>query len=184
MCAHFRINKLLTFMVIANEIICCKMFSPEIDTSIADRFADCILNISRRYFELDLPVAIQTSSMYRNQFQTGIYESQLLRTLIKENQFSQVSLGYIQYMENPIAYGYMTGNAMKYGSYLLVVSGNSIKEAYDMSSTMVNRIVVGRNSKAKLVICFTGTSLTFHQQKKTLKKLLQIHSQQDLLIPL
>ncbi|PSN34811.1 Ionotropic receptor 516 [Blattella germanica] len=166
-------------MMIANKIICCmniahaKMFPPEIETSIADRFADCILNISRRYFELDLPVAVQTSSMYRNQFKTGIYDNQLLRTLIKENQFSQVTLGFLKNMENRIAYSYKTGNGMKYGSYILVVSGKSIREAYDMSSTMVNRILVGRNSKAKLVILFTGTSLTFHQQERLAKKLLQ-----------
>ncbi|PSN34813.1 Ionotropic receptor 517 [Blattella germanica] len=166
-------------MMIANKIICCmiiahsKMFSPKIDISIADRFADCILNISRRYFELDLPVAVQTSSMYRNQFKTGIHDNQLLRTLIKENQFSQVTLGYIKYMDYPITYGYMTGNSVKYGSYLLVVSGKSIKEAYDMSFLMVTRIIVGKNTKAKLVIVFTGTTLTFHQQKRLAKKLLQ-----------
>ncbi|PSN34812.1 Ionotropic receptor 525 [Blattella germanica] len=172
-------NKLLTLMMIANKIICCmntahvKMFPREIDTSIADRFADCILEISRRYFELDLPVAVQTSSMYRNQFQTGIYDNQLLRTLVKENQFSQVTLGFIEDMEDKMAYSYNTGNKMKYGSYILVVSGKSIKEAYDLSSMMVDRILVGRNSKAKLIIIFTGTSLTFHQQKRLAKKLLQ-----------
>ncbi|PSN34810.1 Ionotropic receptor 514 [Blattella germanica] len=167
-------------MMIANKIIFCmniasaKMFPPEIDTSIADRFADCILNISRRYFELDLPVAVQTSSMYRNLFQPGIYDNQLLRVLIKENQFSQLTLGYIKYMEFEIAYSYETGNEMKFGSYLLVVSGKSIREAYDVSFMMVDRFLVGINSRAKLVIFFTGTSLTFHQQKRLSKKLLQV----------
>ncbi|PSN37824.1 Ionotropic receptor 528 [Blattella germanica] len=176
---RFRMMKLLIFLIIASkfcsiEITSTKMFTSDIDTSIANNFADCILNISRRYFDNTLPVAIQMSSMYHQKYQPNTNENQLLYTLSKENEFSHVTLGLIEDIDNPFVYGFKTGNAMKYSSYLLVLSGNSIRENFDLVFKMMQRIYIGRNEKSKLIIVLTNTLKTLHEQERHAKKLLQV----------
>ncbi|PSN39566.1 Ionotropic receptor 535 [Blattella germanica] len=171
--------KLVTFLIITSKFCCieftsAKMFTSDIGSLTENNFADCILNISRRYFDNTFPIAIQMSSMYHMKYQTNVNENQLLHSLSKENEFSRVTLGFIEDMDNPSVYSFKTGNKIKFGSYLLVLSGNSIKENVDLAFKMLQRIFIGKNNKSKLIIVLTNTFKTPHKQKRHAKKVLQV----------
>ncbi|PSN29360.1 Ionotropic receptor 533 [Blattella germanica] len=169
--------KLVTFLIIASKYCCIEltsanMFTPDIGPSTDINFADCILNISRRYFDNTLPVAIQMSSMYHKKYESNSNEKQLLHALCNENEFSHITLGLIGDMDNVSVYSVKTGNEIKYGSYLLVLSGSSIRENFDLAFKMIQRIFIGKNHKSKLIMVLTNT-LSLHEQGRHAKKLLR-----------
>ncbi|PSN37825.1 Ionotropic receptor 531 [Blattella germanica] len=162
-------NKILIFIAITTA----NMIPQDDDNSKVNNFADCILYISLRYFDFSLPVAIQMSSMYHTKYETNTHENMLLNTISKENQFSRVTLGFIENMNNASVYNYNTGNEMKYGSYIIVLSGSNMKENFELTVKMMKRIFVGKNEKSKLLIILTNTIQGSHQQERVANILLQ-----------
>ncbi|PSN37810.1 Ionotropic receptor 529 [Blattella germanica] len=182
-------TKLVTFLIIASkfcciEFICARVFTPDIGSSTPNNLSDCILNIIRRYFDNTLPIAIQISSMYHKKYETNNNENQLFHSLSKENEFSRVTLGLIQDMDNGLVYSFKTGNEIKFGSYLLVLSGNSIRENFDLAFKMIQRIFIGKNDKSKVIMALTNTLKTLQEQERHAKKLLQVSLQVGLVYTL
>ncbi|PSN49616.1 Ionotropic receptor 546 [Blattella germanica] len=135
--------------------------------------SECIVNIVRSYFNMHLPLALQTTGTYirRNLFvKSNMFGDEVINKFSSENHVSVVILGPPVDMETVER----MGTNVFFGSYLLVLTTTTIMKDLKIAKLMMRRLIVNMVPNSKLVIVITRINSIFEEQLYTAKCLLQI----------
>ncbi|PSN35214.1 Ionotropic receptor 399 [Blattella germanica] len=122
----------------------------ETDSSLQQTLAGCILNISKTYFDTDLPIAVQTPEMWypRHRFANTDGERPL-QLLSSQSHIPQLTLGDVG------EESYTWRNAMKPGSHIFIIPHVSPREMNEVASSMIRRTLRdSRNPNARVAFLF------------------------------
>ncbi|PSN46976.1 Ionotropic receptor 397 [Blattella germanica] len=110
------------------------LIATEMNHSLERLLSQCIVNISRTYFNTELPTAIQTMGTWYPHSQSNIFNGDTLLKMLSTNNYnSLLTLGYVTNF-------YKSSYKIKTGSYIIIVKSLNTETEINMMRTMLLRI--------------------------------------------
>ncbi|PSN36301.1 Ionotropic receptor 411 [Blattella germanica] len=136
------------------------LLPPDLDTTEERLLGWCILHIVETHFSKDLPLAIETPSMWYPAWNSS-HGDTLLEMLFTHAGITHFTLGYIQNTDLPRN----TPNKFIPGSFIILIPILRSQNEVENMLTLFKRILVdSRNPRAKLIIIFMQTEREFTNQ--------------------
>ncbi|PSN52320.1 Ionotropic receptor 377 [Blattella germanica] len=119
------------------------------DFPLEDILADCILNISKTYFDHDLPTVVQTPETWRRY---GIpIDTRSEKFLEKLNTNSQIPLVTVGYTEGNLLI--KEQNMVKPGSYIMIIPKvNNVEDQYWIIKMFARLIFNAHNARGRMIL--------------------------------
>ncbi|PSN54577.1 Ionotropic receptor 401 [Blattella germanica] len=111
-----------------------------------EELSECVLNISRTYFDPKFPVVVQTPDMWHNKYKLS-YPLVRAEKMFAEH-FAQLTVGYIEQRPE------MSSNTVKPGSYVFFIPRCSPTTVILLSNMFTRILQDARNPAAKVIVAF------------------------------
>ncbi|PSN53053.1 Ionotropic receptor 408 [Blattella germanica] len=129
------------------------LLPPDLGTTDERLLGECILNIVETHFSKDLPLAIETPSMWYPAWNRSDGDT-LLEMLFTHSGMSHFTLGYIENVDVPRN----SPNAFMPGAFIILIPIlRSQNDVINMFKLFKRILVNSRNPRAKLIIIFMQT---------------------------